>query len=71
LTGLSTIVQRLPSGALLVGVVLGFGCQGDDVRLRQACESIVGDAHPEWKGQPIFEKAINSCITNQGAGFER
>jgi hypothetical protein len=72
LTTFSTIAQRLARAALLVGVVLGFiGCQGDDVQLRQTCESIVGDAHPEWKGSPIFEEAITACITEHGAGLER
>ena len=33
-------------------------------------ESIVREAHPEWEGRPIFEKAISACIMKRGEGID-
>jgi hypothetical protein len=58
---------------MMIVILASPACKGNDAerQLRQQCESIVREAHPEWKGRPIFEKAVGACVSGHGAGFER
>lgn len=63
---------RVAAALLWLLVLAASACKREEVgaRLRRECDSIVREAHPEWEGRPIFEKAISACIMKRGAGLD-
>jgi hypothetical protein len=70
------VVVGLCIGAVVISCLMAYGLivywpsRDLGMRLRRECESIIREAHAEWEGRPIFEKAISACVMKRGAGLD-
>jgi len=67
------VVVGLCIGAVVISCLMAYvywPSRDLGLRLRGECESIVREAHAEWEGRPIFEKAISACVMKRGAGLD-